>query len=210
MAIGPRIRRKETRVPHPAAVRLLDTVIEMLDTVPIDELTMVAVLQRSGVSQGSLYHHFEDFPDLVEQAVVRRFEAGLNDSLTTLAGLLECADGAEFRMRFEELIRRFHAQERRPYRMTRLNVLGSLEGRPRLAERIGRAEQRANDEQTGYFVEFQRRGWMRGDLDAEAMSTFVAAAFLGRTVDDIVERPVDPQDWIDLAVVALRAVLFAD
>jgi AcrR family transcriptional regulator len=33
-------------------------------------LTIASVLERSGVAYGSLYHHYEDLSDLIEQAAV--------------------------------------------------------------------------------------------------------------------------------------------
>lgn len=62
------VKPKRRRPPHPTAVKLLEITVDLLDEIPIDALSIAAVLERSGVSHGSLYHHYADFPDLVEQA----------------------------------------------------------------------------------------------------------------------------------------------
>ena len=160
--------------------------IELLDTESIEEVALAKVLERSGVSHGSLYHHFEDFPDLVEQAVVERFESGL----------------------IESLIVELHEQSRRPYRLRRLEVLGATIQRPRLAARIARVQQAHMEAQAAQYAEFQRRGWFRDDLDPMALSAFTTATFLGRSVDDIIEHPVDPDRWTEVALTAFRAVMF--
>jgi AcrR family transcriptional regulator len=49
---------------------VLDPAVDLLDTFSVDQLTIASVLERSGVAYGSLYHHYEDLSDLIEQAAV--------------------------------------------------------------------------------------------------------------------------------------------
>lgn len=195
---------------HPNARKLLDTAVEILEDTPIEKITLAAVLERSGVSNGSLYHHFEDFQDLVEWAVVVRFTKGLRESLDAIAALLESTDYKDFRGRAEEVMTAFNAQNRRPYRMARLETFGAMRGRPRLAERISRAQSESTKRQAEYLAELQRRGWLRSDFEAGAVSAFMAATFLGRVADDITDTPVDPADWSRVAIAALSTILFPD
>jgi AcrR family transcriptional regulator len=195
---------------HPNARKLLNVAVELLAETAIEKVTLAEVLRRSGVSNGSLYHHFEDFRDLVEHAVVQRFTQGLNDSLAAIARLLESTDAADFRRRTEQVIRLFHDQDRRPFRMARLETLGALPGRPRLAARIGRAQYESTMYQAEYLAEFQRRGWLRQDLDVSAISAFMTATFLGRVADDIADEPVDADAWMNVAMKAFQAILFPD
>lgn len=195
---------------HPNARKLLDTTVELLNDTAIERVTLARVLQRSGVSNGSLYHHFEDFQDLLEQAVVVRFTRGLDESIAAIGDLLASADAGDFRRRTEEVIKIFHAQNRRPYRMARLETLGALQGRPRLAERIGRAQSESNRKQAEYLAEFQRRGWVRNDFDVDAIAAFLNATFIGRVADDIAAAHVDPREWSRVAVAAISAVVFSD
>ena len=45
--------RRPRTTPHPTATLLLDTTVGLLETVPVDELTIAMVLERSG----PLHHH---------------------------------------------------------------------------------------------------------------------------------------------------------
>lgn len=193
---------------HANARKLLDATVDLLESTPLEQVRLAEVLERSGVSNGSLYHHFDDFRDLVEQAAIERFTKGLEDSLSAIAQLLDATDAADFRRRTEEVILLFHDQNRRPFRLARLDTLGALTTHPRLAERIGRAQQEATRAQAEYYAEFQRRGWFRDDVDPVALSTFTTATFLGRVVDDITPEPVDPADWSKIALIAFVAILF--
>ncbi|MEY2957685.1 MAG: hypothetical protein RLZZ01_253, partial [Actinomycetota bacterium] len=193
---------------HPTAVKLLDTAVELLETMSIDNIGIAEVLERSGVSHGSLYHHFEDFPDLVEQAAVRRFEAGLTESIAILSELLDATDAADFRRQAEQVVVGLHSVGRRPYRMDRLAILGASMGRPRLADRVSAAQREHLEQQGALFAEFQSRGWMRRDLDAMAMSTFTSSTYFGRTIDDVAGGVVDSDLWTEVAIRAIGAVLF--
>jgi AcrR family transcriptional regulator len=65
-----RIQKKVSTRPHPTKVALLEVVKGMVAEYGADGFTVEMVLAESGISRGSLYHHFEDFPDLVEEALL--------------------------------------------------------------------------------------------------------------------------------------------
>jgi AcrR family transcriptional regulator len=166
------------------------------------------VLESSSVSHGSLYHHFRDFGDLIEQAAVSLYERGLNESIVALTAMLESSDAADFRSRAEGLILHVHSPDRRKFRMDRIEIIGLSQHRPRLAERLAQAQQHHLDTQCALFAEFQQRGWMRSDLDPMAMNIFTSGVTLGRIVDDIAERHVDQNLMNQVVLAALGAVLF--
>lgn len=176
----------------------------------MESLSIAMILERTGVSHGSLYHHFDDFPDLVEKAVVHRYTRRLKESLSAIDVLLECTTEHEFRRGIEQLVVETTETSRRRNRMDRIEVLGALKGHPRLVDSIARAQQEITDAQGEYFREFQRRGWLRSDLDPIAMSAFVQAMIVGRIVDDVSERPIDQDTWLQVAMPAFMAVLFGD
>ena len=53
---------------HPTKQILLETTVALLDELPSDEVTSDTVLRRSGISKGSLYHHFPDYGHLIDDA----------------------------------------------------------------------------------------------------------------------------------------------
>ena len=201
-------RGRPRQSPHPTAEVLLRTTVELLDTVPIDSVTISMVLERSGVSAGSLYHHYSDISDLVEQAVVLRYSRGLRDSLAATRDLLESGDADDFRRRTERLLEFTITPERRKNRLDRLEVLGALHSRERLRGLIARAQQEITNEHAELLATFQQRGWISGDLDPVALSEFMQAMIFGRVVDDVTENPVPQDRWFEVAIRAFRAILF--
>lgn len=211
--VGPEVARKRGRPrisPHPTALLLLNTAVEILDTVSVDRLTIAAVLERSGVAYGSLYHHYEDFSDLVEQAVVERYSRRVKVSIELVRSLLTSRDAADFRERSEALFRESFSPDRHPNRLERAEALGSLKGRPRLQERLAAVQQELTDSQAEVLGEAQSRGWVRPDVDVVAVSALIQAVVLGRIVDDVSAHPVGREAWNAVAMRAVSAVLFPD
>jgi AcrR family transcriptional regulator len=203
-----RRRRRDPRARHATAMLLLDATVELLETVPVNELSLAMVLERCGVSHGSVYYHFEDFTNLVEEAVVVRFEAGLKESLVGIEAMLDSRDAAEFRQRAEELAVKFGSPERRSFRLSRIEVFAATKNRPDFAAKIAQSQQSVIDQQGELYAEFQRRGWLRSDLDPMVMSAVIVSILFGRVVDDLSARPVAADDWNAVWMQAVRAILF--
>ena len=64
---------------HPTSARLLRTTLDLLEAHDPDDVTVDMVLSASGVSKGSLYHHYRDFNDLLDRAQVLRFGRDVDD-----------------------------------------------------------------------------------------------------------------------------------
>ena len=200
--------KKERKTPHPTATRLLDTAVELLDEVTVEELTIALVLERSGVSYGSLYYHFEDIADLVEQAIVVRYERGLKGSLVAVRELLDSRDASDFRRRAEQIFAAITTPERSANRLDRIEAIGATKSRPRLVARIAHAQKCVTDEHSELLREFQRRGWMRSDIDPTVLSIFAQAIVLGRVVDDISEDSIDPELWDRTVMQVINSLYF--
>ena len=60
------------------------TMVEMLDGPDPEHVTVENVLAQSGVSRGSLYHHFEDFEELYEVGMAYRITQWVNATVDAL------------------------------------------------------------------------------------------------------------------------------
>jgi AcrR family transcriptional regulator len=74
---------------HPTAQKLVDTVIEMLETTSYNNIKSENVLSRSGITRGPLYHHFEDFDDLIQTAQVQMYKRFVYEVTEQLLHVIE-------------------------------------------------------------------------------------------------------------------------
>ncbi len=193
---------------HPTKRALIDTVVAMLDSVPVGQVTCDSVLAASGISRGSLYYHFEDFSDLVEHALVLRYSRYVNDSIAAIESTLsQSASAEEFRERFVETVRAGHDSSKVALRLEQVIPLAAAAGSERMRTALGLEQQRYTDAHVGVLREAQANGWVAPGFDPRALSVLVQAFLLGRAVDDVAPSPLEPQAWEAVLAAVLDRVL---
>jgi AcrR family transcriptional regulator len=76
---------------HPTKTKLIETAVSLIDEFGPIGFTVDALLERSSISKGSLYHHFVDFSDVIEQAQVIRFSRYIDEDIKALFEMLSSA-----------------------------------------------------------------------------------------------------------------------
>ena len=80
---------------HPTKIRLIETTAELLENQFPQDIQVDEILERSGISKGSLYHHFEDIYHLLEAAMIVRFARYVDTNIAALQSLLATAKTSE-------------------------------------------------------------------------------------------------------------------
>ena len=193
---------------HPTKAKLLDTAVSLIDEFGPIGFTVDALLERSGISKGSLYHHFVDFSDVIEQAQVIRFSRYIDADIRTLFEMLASANsGAELRERFESLVLATSHPSRGDARSDRATILGLARHSKNFAEALGREQQRVTDALADIAREAQEKGFIRKDVDVRVLATFVQTYTLGFVLNDITIDPISPADWSKFVGAVLAASL---
>lgn len=184
---------------QPTKEKLLNTALGLLDLYFPENITGDMVIEHSGVSRGSLYHHFADVSDLLEQALVFRFSEQVDANIKTLTQMMKDSRSADDMYNgLCQVTEMTQAPENRRGRFIRARLIGFAEDNDRLTQRLGMEQKRLTDGITELFVDAQQRGWMNKMFDAQAAAQFVQAYTLGRVIDDISVDHVEQQHWNDL------------
>ena len=184
---------------HPTKKLLVETVIELLETKKPNEILAEEVLEISGVSKGSMYHHFEDLQELVETAQLMRYSKWIDASIEFMTKYVL---GATTKENFIESLRKLteltQSVDRKGARAERARALAACFDNPRMAKAMGAETQRHTDALADIIQEVQNRGLVRADVDPKAVAVFIQSYTLGKMVNDYNPTGVDDQTWVDM------------
>jgi AcrR family transcriptional regulator len=181
---------------HPTKQALLDTLIGLLDQKNIDDITVDDVLLTSSISKGSLYHHYEDYSDLVEDALVARYGKFIDLSMQLMHPLLDNAQSKEvFIENLNIITRKTQSDGNAPARMERASLIAKAGQNARLREKLGKEQNRLNADLRGIIQKAVDKGYFRKDLDIEATVLFIQSYSLGNIINDVAQSPLEKQRW---------------
>lgn len=190
---------------HPTQLRLIDTVSTMLDSDNPNGVLIERVLEDSGVSRGSLYYHFGDFPALIEKTLLLRFSRGVDETIDMMIDIVqESTSEEDFWNRVHQLTVYAQSPELAPRRAERARIVGMAASNERFGIQLAHEQDRLTVGVTEQFRGAQAKGWIRKDIDPQTAALFVQAYTFGRTLDDVAdETKVSLENWSDIIRLAL-------
>jgi len=193
---------------HPTRIKLRDAVVSLMDRTPPEDIHSEFVLRETGISRGSLYHHYEDFTDLIEDALLYRFSAGVEASTGAIENIVATAgDRAEFFSMLEGVTRATQSRDRADTRFERARMLAMAQHNLRFRNKLGLVQDHLTDSLTECIKQAQDKGWVNLDFQPRTIAVFLQAYTLGKVVDDVVEQPMDEDDWENLiTLIADRSI----
>jgi AcrR family transcriptional regulator len=151
--------------------RTLDVVISILDSDGEASLRLADVSERSGVSIGSIYHHFGSRDGLIAAARERQFRdsltyRGQTDADTYLASKTP----AEFIARFDEMLRMSEAADVAAGRRRRFELIGAAARRPQDLPGVIALEAAYLDAGEQIRQVLHERGWLADGVEPRAFA----------------------------------------
>ena len=181
---------------HPTKARLIETTAELLENQFPEAIQVDEILDKSGISKGSLYHHFEDLGELLEAAQVARYALWVDRSIGLIVPVLS---EAKTRDDIIDGLRRITAYTQSPeYKATRYSrarTLANSETSARFQRALGLEQDRLTTALQDLVEEAKNKGLFREHLDARVVAVFIQSYTLGKIVDDIVPNPMGQEKW---------------
>jgi AcrR family transcriptional regulator len=181
---------------------VLDVTRELIDVNGEQGVRLEDVQRLSGVSSGSIYHHFGDREGLIAAAQVDRFDRVVRDDAR---GLVDNLYGAATRgdpAAYLDAVRRQSATvvlpERSAIRWARVTALAGAWQRPDLMDALGESFTALVDTLVDGTERLQALGALDPDLDGRAVAIFSQIHSLGLLLNDLDPRSVSDEDWVGL------------
>ena len=195
---------------HPTKEKLIETMALLMNERALHEIQVDDVLRESNISKGSLYHHFENFEDLTEAALIARFSNSVDRSIELVAGAIhEAKNAEEFLEKIIYVTTVTQGPERSKFRLERARVIGLSVNSPKLAKLLEAEQDRLTEAMTDVVREGQIKGWVSDKFDPKTIAVFMQAYTLGRVIDDVASpsATVNSDDWNDVINTAVTSLL---
>jgi AcrR family transcriptional regulator len=158
--------------------------------------TVEQLLEKSNISKGSLYHHFEDFHDVIMQAQVLRFARYVEDDITALTNVLLASTSREDMFgRLDLISRATHDPARSVRRADRIEILAGARHSEKMKNALGPTQARLTGAIADLVREMKAKEFISENLDPGAVAVFIQAYSLGLIVNDVSNEPIDLEEW---------------
>lgn len=200
--------RSMPRSIHPTKARLIETAAELLESQFPQDIQVDEILDKSGVSKGSLYHHFVDLGELLESAQVLRYAQWVDRSIGLIVPILSGAKTRDDLIKGLQILTTYtQSIEYRPIRFSRARVLANSETSDRFAKALGEEQERLTTSLEDLISEAKHKGLFKPDIDSRIVAVFIQSYTLGKIVDDIVPVPIEQENWDKFILNMLLATL---
>ena len=182
--------------PHPTKTCLIETTAELLEKQFPQEIQVDEILEKSGISKGSLYHHFEDLSQLLEAAQVFIYAVWVDRSVGLIVPLLSGAKNRDDAIDVLRILTKYtQSSEYRSTRFLRARTLANSEVSERFRKALGAEQDRLTAALEDLIAEAKNKGLFREHLDNRVIAIFIQSYTLGKIVDDILPTPVSQEKW---------------
>jgi AcrR family transcriptional regulator len=193
---------------HPTKARLIETTVALLEDQFPESIQVDEILEKSGISKGSLYHHFEDLGELLEAAQVARYAVWVDRSIGLITPILS---GAKTRDDIINGLRQAtlytQSSEYKATRFQRARTLANSETSIRFQRALGLEQDRLTTALEDLVQEAKNKELFRSDIDSRVVAVFIQSYTLGKIVDDIVPNPMVQEKWDEFIVNMLVATM---
>ena len=186
---------------HPTAQKLVDTVIEMLQTTSYNNIKSENVLARSGITRGPLYHHFADFDDLIQTAQIQLYRKFVLDVTTQLLKVIEASnDLASVRRELNIFI--IARSQNISYNVLRqrVGIIHNAASMPTLSEKLNNSQETLTQEWMKAYQICLDKGWADPAMDARCVAILMQSSFIGRVLDGMSNVHMEVDEWIKVLI----------
>jgi AcrR family transcriptional regulator len=196
------------QTPHPTKARLIEITAGLLENQFPQEIQVDEILEKSGISKGSLYHHFHDLGELLEAAQVAKYAAWVDRSIGLIVPVLSGAKTRDDIIEGLRVLTKYtQSSEYQQTRFYRARTLANSETSERFKIALGVEQDRLTAALEDLVAEAKNKGLFRPELDNRVVAVFIQSYTLGKIVNDIVPEPLAQEKWDDFIVNMLIATM---
>jgi AcrR family transcriptional regulator len=190
-------------VPQPKQERAKDTIgtviaaaNQAIETGGESSVRIQEISAKTGVSIGSIYHHFGDRDGLIRATYVHNFAANIQDDIArTKRFMAKMHSTAEIAEHYDEMMAFLVDHFKHVPADKRANIIGNTTGRPLLRAALAEVQHGLTEQLTEVMQLLQDRKMLKAHLSPRAAAVLVLGMLHGRIVAEIDTNPVSDLEW---------------
>ena len=204
---GPRVRAPQQRALDKIDAVVAATVMA-LEQEGEQGVRIADICDATGVSYGTVYHHFGDRNGLIRAAQFARLRDQPGQDIDAFSDALTGDDpGAEFINRLYEICRSIADPSRGPVRLVRTSVLTTAVHDAEFLAAVTELETQVMTDLVNTIDRAKDAGIADPSLDSLALASYVAAMSYGLVLIEVNERRPDPDALADVILRGLAAFM---
>ena len=200
------------RAPQQRAIDKISSIIEatiaLLERDGEAAVRIADICRETGVSYGTIYHHFGDRDGLIRAAQftrLRRQPSADIDAFGAAAATIDTTD--DFIGAIVAICTNMAAANRGPVRLVRTSVLASTVGRPDLTSPVVDLENQIMEDLVAVIERAQASGMADPNVDPLALAAYLSAVSYGLVLTEFWHRRPDPELLADVLLRAFAAFM---
>lgn len=167
------------------------------------------VIEKSGVSRSSVYHHFGGREGVIAGVETHRLAAWLDNGLTEMQELLANIKSGEEAFALVELgiVMVSGSPEQQDIRRQRISTLAMSYNSPATQKHLKEVQAEGTQRFAEIIRELKNRGLCNPIEPIEGTAHFIQSILLGRVLVDILDDPVANQHWQQSTISVLRHLI---
>lgn len=202
------VKKTERESDHPTRILITSVAAEILKEQGPGEFRVDDVLERTSLTRGAVYHHFDNVDDLVDSALIATYSEGVGATIEFVRVTLASATTFEqFRDGvFQANINYVTNEGLRALRRLRAHTMANASGR--MADQLAVEQQRLTDEYVSVIISAKDKGWVKQNVDPLALAVFIQAYSFGIIIDDVSATHLNAGPWAKLIEDFFTEVVF--
>ena len=188
--------------------RILDHARRELDESGPVNFNIMRVIEKSGVSKSSVYHHFGGRDGVITAVGVQRIIEERALSYDLLAQVVDSlGSGRELLDVLESTLRSASTDSGRSTRAHRIATLAAAQTIPLLNDALAEQAAVSDEVLTAVLARAVQRGLIRPALPLDEVARYISAMFIGRSAMDTYRSASVDDGWVRVTMAVLDALL---
>lgn len=200
-----------SHVGNDTRARLLEATNNLIARVGLNGVTSTSVLSESGVSKSSLYHFFQDFDELINEAQILQYKQMFASRWKNFREISSnSSTSADFFAGLESRLREYQLNERQDFRFRRVSIIASSKYSFLLRDAVGQLQEDLIVDWTQAFELAQAKGFLVRTYSPRSIALTLQALLLGKVFDDVLPASMDNEEWISLYLKVFKDAFLSD